>query len=180
MNKSIIKKALKIKLFITDVDGVLTDGSLILGNNGEEFKSFNSQDGMGIKLLQKNDIKVAIITGRSSKIVENRAEELDIKEVYQGIDDKIKIFDDLLDKYFLNSNEVSYIGDDLNDLPVLNEVGLSFTVSNGVDKVKENVDYVTEKSGGRGAVREAAEIILDIKNDFSGGEVFDKERDWQL
>jgi len=177
MNKSIIKKALKIKLFITDVDGVLTDGSLILGNNGEEFKSFNSQDGMGIKLLQKNDIKVAIITGRSSKIVENRAEELDIKEVYQGIDDKIKTFNNLLDKYSLNSNEVSYIGDDLNDLPVLNEVGLSFTVSNGVDKVKENVDYVTEKSGGRGAVREAAEIILDIKNDFSGGEVFDKERD---
>ena len=177
MNKSIIKKALKIKLFITDVDGVLTDGSLILGNNGEEFKSFNSQDGMGIKLLQKNDIKVAIITGRSSKIVENRAEELDIKEVYQGIDDKIKTFNNLLDKYSLNSNEVSYIGDDLNDLPVLNEVGLSFTVSNGVDKVKENVDYVTEKSGGRGAVREAAEIILDIKNDFSGGEVFDTERD---
>src|SRR6056297_1909536 len=177
MNKSIIKKALKIKLFITDVDGVLTDGSLILGNNGEEFKSFNSQDGMGIKLLQKNNIKVAIITGRSSKIVKNRAEELAIKEVYQGIDDKIKIFDDLLDKYFLNSNEVSYIGDDLNDLPVLNEVGLSFTVSNGVDKVKENVDYVTEKSGGKGAVREAAELILNIQIDFNGGEVFDTERD---
>ncbi len=177
MNKSIIKKALKIKLFITDVDGVLTDGSLILGNNGEEFKSFNSQDGMGIKLLQKNDIKVAIITGRSSKIVENRAEELDIKEVYQGIDDKIKIFNNLLDKYSLNSNEVSYIGDDLNDLPVLNEVGLSFTVSNGVDKVKENVDYITEKSGGKGAVREAAELILNIQSDFNGGEVFDTERD---
>jgi len=177
MNKSIIKKALKIKLFITDVDGVLTDGSLILGNNGEEFKSFNSQDGMGIKLLQKNDIKVAIITGRSSKIVENRAEELDIKEVYQGIDDKIKTFNNLLDKYSLNSNEVSYIGDDLNDLPVLNEVGLSFTVSNGVDKVKENVDYVTEKSGGKGAVREAAELILNIQSDFNGGEVFDTERD---
>jgi len=177
MNKSIIKKALKIKLFITDVDGVLTDGSLILGNNGEEFKSFNSQDGMGIKLLQKNDIKVAIITGRSSKIVENRAEELDIKEVYQGIDDKIKTFNNLLDKYSLNSNEVSYIGDDLNDLPVLNEVGLSFTVSNGVDKVKENVDYVTEKSGGKGAVREAAELILNIQSDFNGGEFFDTERD---
>ncbi|HKL76714.1 MAG TPA: 3-deoxy-manno-octulosonate-8-phosphatase KdsC [Halanaerobiales bacterium] len=177
MNKSIIKKALKIKLFITDVDGVLTDGSLILGNNGEEFKSFNSQDGMGIKLLQKNDIKVAIITGRSSKIVENRAEELDIKEVYQGIDDKIKTFNNLLDKYSLNSNEVSYIGDDLNDLPVLNEVGLSFTVSNGVDKVKENVDYITEKSGGKGAVREAAELILNIQSDFNGGEVFDTERD---
>jgi len=177
MNKSIIKKALKIKLFITDVDGVLTDGSLILGNNGEEFKSFNSQDGMGIKLLQKNDIKVAIITGRSSKIVENRAEELDIKEVYQGIDDKIKTFNNLLDKYSLNSNEVSYIGDDLNDLPVLNEVGLSFTVSNGVDKVKENVDYITEKSGGKGAVREAVELILNIQSDFNGGEVFDTERD---
>lgn len=176
MNKEIIKKALKIKLFITDVDGVLTDGSLILGNNGEEFKSFNSQDGMGIKLLQKNNIEVAIITGRSSKIVEKRAEELAIKEVYQGIDDKIKIFNNLLDKYSLTTSEVSYIGDDLNDLPVLNKVALSFSVKNGVEKVKENVDYVTEKSGGKGAVREAAELILDIQKDFSGGEVFDTER----
>lgn len=176
MNKDIIKKVLKVKLFITDVDGVLTDGSLILGNNGEEFKSFNSQDGMGIKLLQKNDIKVAIITGRSSKIVENRAEELAIKEVYQGIDDKIKVFNNLLDKHSLKSAEVSYIGDDINDLPVLNKVGLSFSVSNGIDKVKENVDYITKKSGGNGAVREASELVLDIQKDFSGGEIFDTER----
>ena len=176
MNKDLIKKALKIKLFISDVDGVLTDGSLILGNNGEEFKSFNSQDGMGIKLLQKNNIDVAIITGRSSNIVKNRAEELSIKEVYQGIDDKIKIFNKLLDKYSLKGSEVSYIGDDLNDLVVLNEVGLSFSVKNGVKKVKENVDYITDNSGGNGAVREAAELILNIQNDFNGGEIFDKER----
>lgn len=175
MNKRLFEKAKNIKLFITDVDGVLTDGSLILGNNGEEFKSFNSQDGMGIKLLQKNNINVAIITGRSSKIVENRARELGIKEVYQGIDDKIKIFNNLLNKFSLDSTEVSYIGDDINDLPVLQEVGLSFSVNNGVEKVKRNVDYVTEKSGGNGAVREAAELILNIQNDFSGGEVFDKE-----
>jgi len=177
MNKDLIKKALKIKLFISDVDGVLTDGSLILGNNGEEFKSFNSQDGMGIKLLQKNNIDVAIITGRSSNIVKNRAEELSIKEVYQGIDDKIKIFNKLLDKYSLKGSEVSYIGDDLNDLAVLNKVGLSFSVKNGVKKVKENVDYITDNSGGNGAVREAAELILNIQNDFNGGEIFDKERD---
>ena len=176
MNKDLIKKALKIKLFISDVDGVLTDGSLILGNNGEEFKSFNSQDGMGIKLLQKNNIDVAIITGRSSNIVKNRAEELSIKEVYQGIDDKIKIFNKLLDKYSLKGSEVSYIGDDLNDLAVLNKVGLSFSVKNGVKKVKENVDYITDNSGGNGAVREAAELILNIQNDFNGGEIFDKER----
>lgn len=175
MNKKVIEKAQKIKLFITDVDGVLTDGSLILGNNGEEFKSFNSQDGMGIKLLQKNNINVAIITGRSSKIVKNRAEELAIKEVYQGIDDKIKIFNSLLEKFSLDNEEVSYIGDDLNDLPVLEKVGFSFSVNNGVERVKKKVDYVTEKSGGNGAVREAAELILDIQNDHSGGEVFDKE-----
>jgi len=176
MNKKIIKKALQIKLFITDVDGVLTDGSLILGNNGEEFKSFNSQDGMGIKLLQQANIKTAIITGRKSKIVENRADELAINEVYQGIDDKIKIYNDLLAKYSLESNEVSYIGDDINDLPVLNKVGLSLSVKNGIKKVKKNVDYVTDNKGGEGAVREAADLILNIKNNFSGGEIFDKER----
>ena len=176
MNKKIIKKALQIKLFITDVDGVLTDGSLILGNSGEEFKSFNSQDGMGIKLLQKANIKTAIITGRKSKIVENRADELAIKEVHQGIDDKIKIYNDLLAKYSLESNEVSYIGDDINDLPVLNKVGLSLSVKNGINKVKKNVDYVTDNKGGEGAVREAADLILNIKNNFSGGEIFDKER----
>ena len=176
MNKKIIKKALQIKLFITDVDGVLTDGSLILGNSGEEFKSFNSQDGMGIKLLQQANIKTAIITGRKSKIVENRADELAINEVYQGIDDKIKIYNDLLAKYSLESNEVSYIGDDINDLPVLNKVGLSLSVKNGINKVKKNVDYVTDNKGGEGAVREAADLILNIKNNFSGGEIFDKER----
>ena len=173
MNKKLIKKTLKIKLFITDVDGVMTDGSLILGNNGEEFKSFNSQDGMGIKLLQKKGIDIAIITGRKSSIVKNRAEELAIKEVYQGVDDKIKIFNQLLSKYSLTANEVSYIGDDVNDLPVLNKVGLSFSVKNGIQKVKDEVDYVTKKSGGKGAVREAAEFVLKIKNDFSGGEFVD-------
>lgn len=173
MNKDFIEKVLKIKMFITDVDGVLTDGSLILGNNGEEFKSFNSQDGMGIKLLQKNDIIPVIITGRSSNVVSRRADELGIEEVLQGISDKIKIFDHLIDKYSIVSEEVSYIGDDLNDLAVLKKAGLAFSVKNGVDAVKENVDYVTEKKGGNGAVRETIELILKIQKDFSGGDTFD-------
>lgn len=163
MNEEIEKKAKKIKLFITDVDGVMTDGSLILGNNGEEFKSFNSQDGMGLKLLQRSGVKTAIITGRSSQIVENRADELNIKEVHQGIKNKLNIFKHLLEKFGLDSSEVSYIGDDINDLSVLKRVGLSFTVQNGVDKVKNEVDYVSKKRGGNGALREIIEIILDSK-----------------
>ncbi|MGM0411487.1 MAG: KdsC family phosphatase [Bacillota bacterium] len=161
MNEEIKKKAQKIKLFITDVDGVMTDGSLILGNNGEEFKSFNSQDGMGLKLLQRSGVKTAIITGRSSQIVENRADELDIKEVHQGIKNKLNIFKYLLDKFGLHPSEVSYIGDDINDLAVLKRVGLSFAVQNGVEKVKNEVDYVSKKRGGNGALREVIEIILD-------------------
>ena len=173
MNKVLKEKAAKIKLFITDVDGVLTDGSLILGNNGEEFKTFNSQDGMGIKLLQKNDMITAIITGRSSNVVSIRARELDIKEVYQGIDDKLEILDKIKEKYSLSYEEISYIGDDLNDLAVLEKVGLSFSVKNAVQDVKERVDYVTEKRGGAGAVREAADLILESNKYFSGGENFD-------
>nr|WP_040657210.1 HAD-IIIA family hydrolase [Orenia marismortui] len=153
-------KAEKIKLFITDVDGVLTDGRIVLGNNGEEFKFFHVHDGKGIQLAHEAGIKTAIITGRESKLVQRRADELSIQEVHQNIKDKIKVFNSILEKYQVSEDEVAYIGDDVNDLEILKRVGLSFTPANGVDKVKEAVDYITTKEGGQGAVREAIELLL--------------------
>jgi 3-deoxy-D-manno-octulosonate 8-phosphate phosphatase (KDO 8-P phosphatase) len=163
MNSNLKKKMQKIKLFITDVDGVLTDGRIVLGNNGEEFKFFHVHDGMGIKLAQEAGLKTAIITGRESELVATRAEELGIKEVYQDIHDKKQVFEELLARYNLTSEEAVYIGDDLNDLEIFAEVGLALTVADGVDKVKKEADYVTEKRGGRGAVREAVELILEAQ-----------------
>lgn len=165
MSSILKEKAKKVKLFITDVDGVLTDGRIVLGNNGEELKFFHVHDGKGIQLAHEAGIATAIITGRESKLVERRAEELSIKEVHQNIKDKIKVFNDVLDKYNVTAEEVAYIGDDVNDLEILERVGLSFTPANGVKKVKEVVDYITTKEGGQGAVREAIELILEYQGE---------------
>jgi len=162
--KNVVKKARKIKMIISDVDGVLTDGKIIIGNNGQEFKAFNSQDGMGINMAQKQGLRFAIITGRISKIVEIRAEELNIKDVYQDVDNKRAILKMIMDKYNLKKEELAYIGDDLNDLPVLNRVGLAVTVNNGVKKVRETADYVTTRNGGQGAVRETIDFILACRD----------------
>jgi 3-deoxy-D-manno-octulosonate 8-phosphate phosphatase (KDO 8-P phosphatase) len=160
MNPRIDAQAEKIKLFITDVDGVLTDGRIVLGNDGEELKFFHVHDGLGIKLAQQAGIKTAIITGRESELVARRAGELEISEVHQNIKDKLEVFANLLAKYDISEENVAYIGDDLNDLPILKKVGLSLTVANGVQAVKDEVDYTTEKEGGQGAVREVIELIL--------------------
>lgn len=156
-------KAERIKLFIMDVDGVLTDGRIILGEDGQELKSFNVKDGAGIKLAQQSGIRTAIVTGRSSQAVTRRADELDIEEVYQGISDKTVVFEELITKYDLTPDEVSYIGDDLADILLLKQVGLSLTVPNGVDEVKQEVDYITNNPGGDGAIREVIEMILKLK-----------------
>ncbi|ADL13668.1 KdsC family phosphatase [Acetohalobium arabaticum] len=156
-------KAERIKLFIMDVDGVLTDGRIILGEGGQELKFFHVQDGAGIKLAQRAGIKTAIITGRSSQAVTRRAEELDIGDVYQGIADKAAVLEELLDKHGLSLDEAAYIGDDLTDLSILSRVGLSLTVANGVAEVKEEADYITESLGGAGAIREAIELVLKLQ-----------------
>ncbi|WP_064213594.1 KdsC family phosphatase [Geobacillus stearothermophilus] len=171
-----MKKEKNIKLIVLDVDGVLTDGSLYIGSNEEEYKKFNTQDGMGISLAHYAGLKTAIISGRNSKAVTKRAKELKINYVYQGIADKVQVLHELLDNLDLHPKEVCYMGDDLNDLPILNLVGLSFAPANAVALVKENVDYVTERSGGHGAVREMIEFILkeqynfkELINDFING-----------
>lgn len=157
------EKAKKIKLFITDVDGVLTDGQIVLGTQHQEWKSFHAQDGLGIALAQRSGLLVAIITGRYSEAVERRAEELNIKYVYQKIKDKRKVLEDLLRKLGLTKEQTAYIGDDLNDLPILDEVGLKLAVANAVPEVKARVDFITSQEGGRGAVREALTLILEAQ-----------------
>lgn len=158
MKKNILNK--KIKLFAMDVDGVLTDGGMYYSKEGEALKKFNTKDGMGIEILQKNNIIPVIITKEDSKIVLKRAEKLKIKEVYIGIKDKLKIIEKLIRKYNLKFENIAYIGDDINDLPVLKKVGLSFAPNDAAEQVKQIVDYVTSKNGGEGALREAIDFIL--------------------
>lgn len=150
----------KIKLLILDVDGVLTDGSLYIGLNGEFLKVFNAQDGMGIFLWHKAEKKTAIITARTSKIVEERAKELQIEVLCQGTHDKLEVYQEIKEKLALKDEEIAYIGDDLIDLPVLRRVGFSATVKDAPLEVQEVAMYVSTKEGGKGAVREIIEYIL--------------------
>ncbi len=164
MKKELLEKIKRVRLLILDVDGVLTDGSIVYTNSGEELKRFDVKDGHGVKLLLRNGIDVAIITSRSSQAVSRRAEDLGIGTVYQGIKNKITALEEILRDKGLKSEEVAYIGDDLVDLPVILRVGFSCAVGDAVDEVRKRVDYVTEKRGGFGAVREVVEVILKAQN----------------
>ena len=155
-----IEKAKKVRLLILDVDGVLTDGEIIYSDKGGESKSFNVKDGLGIKMLIQGGIKVAIISGRKSRAVEYRAKDLGIQEVYQGIKDKVAVFDEILKRHKINPEEIGFMGDDLIDLPLLYRVGFAIGVSDAVKEVKKAVDYVTRLPGGKGAVREVCELLL--------------------
>lgn len=150
----------RIKLLLLDVDGVMTDGRIIYGNDGGEVKAFDVKDGHGIKLLQRAGIAVGIITGRQSKLVARRAEELGIELLYQGVKDKRVPFREILDKLALQPEQIAYVGDDVVDLPILRQVGFAVTVADAVEDVKAYVDMVTERPGGRGAVREVCDFLL--------------------
>ncbi len=150
----------KIRLVILDVDGVLTDGTLLSDMNGNETKSFHVHDGAGIAYLHLAGLKTAVITGRHSKAVQKRAAELGIEEVYQGEMDKVKCYERILDRLGLGDEAASFMGDDLHDLPVMLRVGLPIAPANAREEVKNRALYVTEASGGNGAVREAVELIL--------------------
>ncbi len=154
------KKINKIKLFIMDVDGVLTDGGMYYSERGEVMKKFNTRDGMGIKILRNNGIIPAIITKEKSKIVLRRAEKLNIKEVYIGAVNKVEIIEKLIRKYKLTFEEVAYVGDDINDLDVLKKAGFSSAPKDALPAVKKVVDYVASRKGGDGAVREIIEFII--------------------
>ncbi len=159
----IIRRAKKIKLLALDVDGVMTDGSIILDNDGNEYKAFYVRDGHGIRMLLEAGITVAIITGRSSKLVVRRAAELGITEVFQKCFDKRLAFKKLLEKYALEDTEVAYVGDDVVDLPIMKQVGLPVAVADAAEEVKRIACMTTNNRGGRGAIREVTDLILKAK-----------------
>lgn len=156
-------KAKKIKLLILDVDGVLTDGKLFFDEQGKEYKAFNARDGLGIKLLQKAGIRVAVISGRSSKPVALRMEMLGIDLVYLGQSDKGHAFRDIIAKAGCTPEQAAHVGDDLIDLPVLNQVGLAIAVQDANEQILPYVDWQTRLPGGQGAVREVCDYILNAQ-----------------
>lgn len=162
--QTVMEKAAKIRLLICDVDGVMSDGLIYQGNNGEELKAFNVRDGYGIRCLLTSGIEVAIITGRKAKLLEDRANTLGITHLYQGQSDKLLAYRELLDKLAVRPGEVAYIGDDLIDWPVMAEVGLSAAVADAHPLLLPKADYVTQIAGGRGAVRELCDVILLAQN----------------
>jgi 3-deoxy-D-manno-octulosonate 8-phosphate phosphatase (KDO 8-P phosphatase) len=161
---AIIEAAKNIKLVLLDVDGVLTDGRLYYGNSGEELKAFDIQDGLGIKLLQKGGVKVGIITGRRSALLQRRAEELAISPLVQGREDKWLALNEILEDLDVSLEEIAFVGDDLPDLAVIKRVGLGITPANGSHIVASQADWQTKHSGGDGAVREIAELILSAQD----------------
>ena len=154
------QKAARTKLLFLDVDGVMTDGRIIMNDRGEETKCFDVKDGQGLKMLLSSGIEVVIITGRNSKVVSHRAHELGIKEVYQGVKEKNGLCRQLIKGKALNKEDVCYMGDDLPDIAAFHECGLSIAVSDAAGEVCTSADLITKKRGGRGAVREVCEWIL--------------------
>jgi 3-deoxy-D-manno-octulosonate 8-phosphate phosphatase (KDO 8-P phosphatase) len=151
---------------VLDVDGVLTDGRIVYGNDGEELKAFNIRDGLGIKLLQRAGVRVAIITGRRSTIVERRARELAIDTVVQGREDKLVALRELCAEQSLALDECAYMGDDLPDLAAISAAGLGLTVADAEPAVAAAASWQSVRAGGRGAVREACEALLRARGDF--------------
>ncbi|MFG6077610.1 3-deoxy-manno-octulosonate-8-phosphatase KdsC [Erwinia sp. OPT-41] len=166
VSETVMARAREIKLLICDVDGVMSDGVIYQGNNGEELKAFNVRDGYGIRCLLTSDVEVAIITGRKAKLLEDRCATLGITHLYQGQSDKLLAFCELLDKLSLMPEQVAYIGDDLIDWPVMAEVGLSVTVADAHPVLLPRANYVTRLAGGRGAVREICDLILIAQDKF--------------
>ena len=152
-----------IRLFATDVDGVLTDAGMYYAESGDEWKKFNTRDGMGIKLLQRAGIITAIVTQERTKLVARRAEKLAIPELHQGVMDKLSLVREMAARHGLTLSQVAYIGDDINDLEALKAVGFSATPADGMPQVAAVVRYVCQKKGGEGAVREIIEMILDAQ-----------------
>lgn len=156
-------RARRIALAIFDVDGVMTDGRIYLGESGEEMKAFNVLDGHGIKLLRDSGIEIAILSGRKARCVERRAGELGIKHVIQGAGEKLPVFFNLLESLRLKPEQACYMGDDLVDLPVLEACGLAFTVPDAPTAVKRSAHHITRRRGGEGAVRDACEMLMRLR-----------------
>ena len=160
-------RAAVVRLLAMDVDGVLTDGLIYYSSSGDELKAFNIKDGLGIKLIQKVGVRVAIITGRQSEIVARRARELGIEDVVQGRDDKRQALLELCQRHNISMEECAYMGDDMQDLGAIIAAGLGMTVADASPTVREAADWRSRYNGGCGAVREACEFILSAKGEWS-------------
>jgi 3-deoxy-D-manno-octulosonate 8-phosphate phosphatase (KDO 8-P phosphatase) len=167
-NFSIEDRAKKIKVVVFDVDGVMTNGGLMLGDDGLEYKNFHSQDGLGLKLLGNTGIRMAIVTGRTSKVVAKRAENIKIAHVYQGVEDKLEAFQHILKDLNVSAEECVFMGDDVIDLPPMRRAGLAVTVPHAMPLVKEYAHYITTREAGHGAVRELCELLMKAQGTFDG------------
>lgn len=154
------KKAAQIRLLLLDVDGVLTDGGIIIDDRGLETKRFDVRDGLGIALLLRAGIKVGFLSGRSSRSVTRRARELKVRMVYQGVQNKPAVYAKIKKSMGVTDDQIAYVGDDIVDLPLLESAGLGVAVRDGGPELQRRVDYVTRRQGGKGAVREIAELLL--------------------
>ncbi len=163
-NIDLRSRVLKIKLVAFDVDGVMTDGSMIYDENGIQYKTFNAKDGQGIAMLVKSGLKTAIITAKESGAVKHRFEDLGMTKLYQGVKNKIAVMKEIAKEYGLDMSEAAYMGDDLPDISVLREVGLACCPSDAVSEVKSICHFISGKRGGRGAVRELTDLIYKTQN----------------
>jgi 3-deoxy-D-manno-octulosonate 8-phosphate phosphatase (KDO 8-P phosphatase) len=159
-------RARGLRLVIFDVDGVLTDGSIYMTDAGEEFKAFHTQDGHGMKMLKATGVEQAIVTGRTSRCVELRAQNLGVGILYQGVEDKLAVFEGLLARFGFASESCAFMGDDVVDLAVMRRCGLAVAVPDAPPLVKSHAHYVTRQKGGHGAVREVCEIIMHAQGTF--------------
>lgn len=161
MNKQLISKSKKIKVVLTDVDGVLTDGGMYYSDKGDIMKRFHSRDGMGVTLLRKNNIPTVIITKEKTIMVKKWSAKMKIKKLYDGINDKESIIDEICNKFNVTTKELAYIGDDINDVGLLKKVGFSAVPNDAILQSKEIADYICKTNGGHGAFREFADLILN-------------------
>ena len=159
-------RAKNIKLIVFDVDGVMTDGSLYLCDDGQEFKAFHSHDGLGMKMLKASGVEMAIITARSSNVVVKRAENTGVAHFYQGVEDKLEALEHLAQKLGLELSQCAFMGDDVVDLPPMRRSGLALTVPAAPPLVKQHAHYVTTREGGSGAVREVVELIMQAQGTY--------------
>lgn len=164
VSDDVVKRAKKIKLFVCDIDGVFSDGRIYLGNDGEELKAFHTKDGYGMKALVSSGVKTAVITGRTSKIVENRMSALLVSNIIQGQEDKLPALKELITSHKLSPDEVAYIGDDMPDVACIEYVGMGISVADAHPYVTLKADYTTFIQGGFGAVREVCDLIMQVQN----------------
>ena len=161
--RDIMQKAARVRLVIFDVDGVLTDGSLYLGDDGQEYKAFHSRDGHGMAMLQESGVVVGIITGRTSQVVRLRMESLGVRHVHQGQRDKRSAYEQMKADLGLTDDEVAFVGDDVVDLPVMSRVGLAIAVQDAHPAVKQHAHWQTPSRGGRGAARDVCELLMEAQ-----------------